>query len=578
MTGTLRTMFRQWLLVLSLGAVFLICGGAKSGARPARRPTIILISVDTLRADHLSAYGYARRTSPHIDAIARRGLLFENAIVPQPQTSPSHASMLTGVQPWKHGVLSNGFEIAAGVETLASALGRAGYRSAGVVAITHLGSSRGFAQGFHAFSEPNLLRQGDSHLTNRRDANVINAEAIRLMDAHANARSGAPLFLFVHYFDCHYPYRAWDKAEDKTGTYTLADMQDTKRQLARYDDGITWTDRHIGELLAHARKRFGDDVIVAITADHGEQIGDHEVLVGHDDIYAETINVPLILAGPGIEPGRIGNRVSTLDLPVTLARLAGTRLRNRVDGEDLMTTAEKETSLLGRVFGAKDERTFVVVGAPTYSRSIALLRGKDWFIRNFDNAYRHARVQVPAAGPRLVKEVPGKASGDTTVYDVVVKRYQPFYVTLEHTLRTPGCAAQASVSIEPGFSYYQKPIELERSVRITVPAARHDVVKLEVRPASCAGKTLAEITRTPPAGTTDSPDLFQRLAARRLRGNDELYDVQRDPLMLRNRLPGESPEPFARELQSRFEQMIRRMPTQTVPVEMLRSLRSLGYL
>lgn len=564
----------RWSLMIAFGAVFLISGAAP---RPVRRPTIILISVDTLRADRLSAYGYARRTSPHIDAVAQRGLVF-NAIVPQPQTSPSHASLLTGVTPYKHGVLSNGMKMGGGVDTLASALRRVGYRNAGVVAITHLGSSRGFAAGFDAFSEPRPLSPGDSHLTNRRDANAINAEAVRLIDAHVNARTGAPLFLFVHYFDCHYPYRAWDKAEDKTGTYTQADMQDTKRQRARYDDGVTWTDRHIGELLAHARKRFGDDVLVAITADHGEQIGDHGVLVGHDDIYGETVNVPLVLAGPGIEPGRIASRVSTLDVPVTLARLAGTRLRNPVDGEDLLAAAEKETSLLGRIFGTKDERTFVVLGAPTYSRSMALLRGKDWFIRNFDQAYRYARVQVPAAGPAPVKEVPGKASGDTMVYDIVVKRYQPFFVTLQHTLRSPRCAAEASVAIEPGFAYYQKPIEFSQSVRITVPAARQDVVQLEVRPASCAGKTFADVSRTPPPGTTGSPDLFQRLAGRRLRQNDELYDVQRDPLMLDNLLPAQSPQPFARELQSRFEQMVRRTPTQTIPSEMLRSLRSLGYL
>ncbi|HVG23480.1 MAG TPA: sulfatase [Thermoanaerobaculia bacterium] len=558
-----------------LGAVFLV---SAAPARAPRRPTIVLISVDTLRADHLSTYGYPRRTSPQIDAIASRGLVFR-AVVPQPQTSPSHASLLTGVTPWKHGVLSNGFAMARGVDTLAGALRRAGYRTAGVVAITHLGSSRGFANGFDSFSEPTVLEPGDSHLTNRRDADRVNAEAVRLVNTHAAARANAPLFLFVHYFDCHYPYRSWDKTEDKTGTFTQADMQATQRQLARYDDGITWTDRHIGELVNHVKKKLGDDVIVVITADHGEQIGDHDVPVGHNDIYSETVNVPLIVAGPGIETGRIDSRVSTLDVPVTLAKLAGTRLRNHLDGIDLMDIAEKELSWIGRIVGVKDDRPFVVTGAPTYSRSLALIRGTDWFIRNFDSAYRYARVQTPAAGAPPVKEVAGRNARGVTSYEVEVKRYQPFFVTFHHVARSPQCAATAAVTIEPGFSYYAKPIAFTRSVRITVPAARYDVVKLDVRPSTCAGKTFAEISRTPPAGTTDSPDLFALLPSRRLRQADEWYDVERDPSMLRNLAEGEaSTDGFARELQTRFEKLVRRTQNQSIPDEMLRSLRSLGYL
>lgn len=537
---------------------------------------MIFISVDTLRADHLSAYGYSKKTSPVIDAVAARGLLFRNAVVPQPQTSPSHASMLTGVNPWKHGVLSNGFKMGAGVDTLATALRRAGYRTAGVVAITHLGSNRGFAAGFQSFSEPSSLSAGQSHLTNRRDATTVNAEAVRLIDAHVATKTAAPLFLFVHYFDCHYPYRSWDKSEDKSGEYTLTDLQATQRQLARYDEGVTWTDRHLGQLLAHAKKRFGDDVIVAITADHGEQIGDHEVPLGHNDIYSETVNVPLVIAGPGIENGTVDARVSTMDIPVTLAKLARTSLRNAVDGIDLMAVAEKEISLLGRVFGAKDERPFVVVGAPTYSRSLALIRGKDWFIENFDNAYRYARIESPAPAARTGRELAGKKSGDAMVYEVEVKRYQPFFVTFDHAAQ---CKATASAAIEPGFAYFQKPIEIAQSARITVPAARHDVVRLEVRPAACAGKTFMAVSRTAPPSTTGTNDLFANLPARRLRSNDELYDVQSDPRMLKNVLgDAAAAAPFARDLQSRFETMVRRTPVQKIPDEMLKSLRSLGYL
>jgi arylsulfatase A-like enzyme len=545
-----------------------------------KHPSIVLISIDTLRADHLSAYGYRFKTSPFIDSVAANGLLFEEAIVPQPQTSPSHASLLTGVSPWKHGVITNGFKMASGVDTLAAAMRRAGYDTAAVVAVSHIGSSRGFALGFDRFSEPPPLKIGDPGDATRRDAGVVNAEVRRMIDEHTASRAGAPLFLFVHYFDCHYPYRSWDKTEDLSRAYSPDEQKQTTKQIKRYDDGIAWTDRHVGEVVRYVREKLGQNVVIVITADHGEQIGDHGQPVNHADIYRETVRVPLIIAGPGIKDGSVHRAVSTLDLPVALTRLAGAKLHNALDGIDLLQTAENETSLWSRIFGTKTERAFVVTGAPTYTRSVALVDGPNWYIKNFDKDYRYARIQTPApsdAGPATV--IAGRnADGQQTSYTVDVRHYRPFWVTFEHVTATAGCSATALVTIEPGLYYYRNATPFKGSIRITVPAARMDAVTLNVAPPSCAGVTRYAVTREPPPGTTEMTDIFQYLVGRRLRRGDELYDVTSDPLMLRNALSDEGRPDLDAELRTLFGDAVRRTPAQKVPSEQLQALRALGYL
>jgi arylsulfatase A-like enzyme len=560
--------------------LFLAIAAALVAAAPSpKRPTIVLISIDTLRADHLSAYGYARKTSPFIDSVAAKGLLFERAVVAQPQTSPSHASLLTGVTPWKHGVITNGFRLPGSVDTLAAALRRAGYDTAGVVAVPFLGSARGYAAGFNRFAEPPAMQHRELGLEpeHRRDANQINADAKRTIDVHLAQQPRAPLFLFVHYFDCHYPYRSWDPAENQSRAYIPEEKNKTARQIQRYDDGIAWTDRHIEELVKYARAKLGNDIVLVITADHGEQLGDHGLPVGHADIYRETVHVPLIVAAPGYGPRRIETRVSTLDVPVTLARLGGARLRNALDGLDLFRTVNRETSWRHQLL-ASEERAFVIMGAPTYTRSVALVKGSKWFIKNFDHAYRDARIETPAppgrapANPLQGRNVDGQMS-----YTVNIHQYRPFWVTFEHRTSSPACAATALTTIDPGIAYYLKPTPFKGSIRITVPAARVDAVTLSVTPANCAGVTRYEVTREAPPGVMQPPDLFNHLVARKLHSGDELYDVTADPLMRRN-LPGADSSPMDKELQSLFEASARQVPRQRVPNEYLETLRSLGYI
>jgi len=573
-----RFSLRQTIFVVS---ALLAAGALVSLGAPVRRPpTIVLISIDTLRADHLSSYGYQRKTSPFIDSVAEDGLLFDRAIVPEPQTSPSHASMLTGVIPSKHGVITNGFRMAAGVDTLAAALKRAGYDTAAVVAVGHIGSSRGFATGFNRFSEPRSLQDRESGESTRRDADVVNAEVRRTIDEHLARAQAAPLFLFIHYFDCHYPYRYWDKKEDQSRAYAPEEQRQTAKQIVRYDDGIAWTDQHVRQVVAYIREKLGENVILVITADHGEQIGDHGNPVNHADIYRETVRVPLIIAGPGIAPGRAQERVSILDLPIALARLGGASLHNALDGVDLLRQAETDRSWMSRLFRPASTRSFLVVGGPTYSRSIALVKGSSWYIKNFDQAYRYARIQTPAPPAALHgRIVRGRNVDGQQTYTVDVHQYRPFWVTFEHVASAPGCAASALATIEPGLYYYRNAIPFKGSIRITLPAARLDAVTLSISPAKCAGTTTYTVSRELPAGPPpEPPDIFKYLVGRKMTKGDELYHVDDDPMMLQNILDPTEREALDGELQALFIASASRGGTQKIPPEQLRALRSLGYL
>ncbi|HJW94533.1 MAG TPA: sulfatase-like hydrolase/transferase [Thermoanaerobaculia bacterium] len=159
------------------------------------------------------------------------------------------------------------------VDTLALALRRAGYDTAGVVAVSHIGRSTRFGRGFNAFSDP-VIRS--TQHDNRRDADEINSDARRLVDAHVASRGKQPLFLFVHYFDCHYPYRWWDRTEKTEDPWNPQLQRRRDVQLRRYDDGVSRVDAHIRQLYDDVKAKLGTNVVFCVVADHGEQIGDQE--------------------------------------------------------------------------------------------------------------------------------------------------------------------------------------------------------------------------------------------------------------------------------------------------------------
>ena len=547
-----------------------------AASTPPPRPHIILISVDTLRADHLGAYGYAKPTSPFLDSLAARGLLFENAYTPRPATSPSHASLLTSLLPQKHAVVSNGFVMAPNVDTLAQALRRAGYDTAGVVAVTHIGRAARFERGFDAFTDPVVRTVTDD---NRRDADEIDADARRLIDAHVASRRRQPLFLFVHYFDCHYPYRWWDRTEKADDPWSQQVQKQRDVQLRRYDDGVMHVDTHIRRLYEEAVAKLGPNVVFCVTADHGEQIGDHGLPVGHADIYRETVAVPLIIAGPGIPTGRVPAAVSTMDIGVALTKLAGAKFSNPVDGQDLLAIADRSMSWLNRLFSSGEKRPLIITGNPVYTRSVALIDGSQWYIRNFDYVYRNVWVEIPAPDSNK-PSTPLDASGTIPYTD-----YEPRLVSIEHVAADPDCAMTALATVNPEVNYIDEAVAFRRSIRMTLPVARLDRVSFTVTPARCAGKTTYRVRRFEDAANLPAPARRDTyifgilLAARKLHTGDELFDISRDASMLNNLAGRTATDAFDKQASALFTKIAaQRQPPEKVNPEELQRLRSLGYL
>jgi arylsulfatase A-like enzyme len=558
-----------------------------AGAAPRQAPpVIVLVSIDTLRADHLGAYGYARPTSPFLDELASRGTLFEEAVVPLPATGPSHASLLTARPPWQHGCGVSGIAIAAGVDALPAALKRAGYFTIGAVAVTHLGTPFGFARGFDSFSEPDYaVRMTD----NRRTAPAVNEAVQRAVDDYLRHHRSKPLFLFVHYFDCHFPYRWWDPGDpDKSIVWTPAETRNRAKQIARYDDGIRHTDAAVRQLHAYlTAKGLMQNAVFVVTADHGEQIGDHHFDAGHADIYRETVHVPLIATGSAFPHRRVAETVSTMDIAPTLARLGGAALPGDVAGRDLQPAIDRAAPWIFSLFsGSAPRRLLTVEGASTATRSLELIEGKRWYIKNFDTLYRDAWIATPApASDRPASRAAATPGDDSVVYRVPVRQYQPHYLTLEHVAASPACAATAMVKILPTARYFNQPIAFKGSIRIVVPSGRLDSVALIVSPPACAGETFYSAARPGdvklPPGPPVVTDLFRTLLADRKNNGpaDELYDVGADPAMLQPIRNAAETAARARELAERFREVAAQDPANlTVPLEEQRRLRSLGYV
>jgi arylsulfatase A-like enzyme len=317
----------MWGIVarLLLGATVAAAAVPKS----PRPPNVLLITVDTLRADHLSAYGYHTKTSPHIDGLAAEGVRVERAYTTIPLTGPSHLSMLTGRYPQEIGVLRNGIGPSdhAAMAPLPVVLKKHHYRRAAFISawpltsrLTHLD------RWFDHFDED--LERRYQLFNSSRYAEDVNPRAVKWLRAHAKGKR--PFFLWVHYFDPHSPYILREYFEPKTlkGIASAADHwrdDELPERMHDYDSEIYYTDHYIGQLLTELdRLGLKDSTLVVLTSDHGESLGEHDY-VGHGrHLYENILHVPLIFRLPGkIVAGRvIHTPVSLVDLAPTILDVA----------------------------------------------------------------------------------------------------------------------------------------------------------------------------------------------------------------------------------------------------------------
>ncbi|MBP7148135.1 MAG: sulfatase [Acidobacteria bacterium] len=371
----------------SVGVILcLVAASAGCGVRRThnpQHPDVLFITLDTLRADHCSAYGYGKPTTPEMEKFAAQGVLFEETYCPMPTTGPAHATMFTSLAPLAHGFAKNGQLLREEFVTLAEVLRDNGYRTGAVVSSFAVHGKFGLAQGFNDYNDDFGTKRGEFRATRweghpvpgafDQDAVVTTKEAVAWL--RANSDDAEPLFLWVHYFDPHWPYHPPAPYD----TMFPADKDDpVAHSLAAYDGEIRETDDAVARLLEHV----DDETLVIMVGDHGEEFMQHG-WAWHDlHLYEESVRVPLVVRWPGHLPAglRLRGPVELADLMPTLLDLLGLRLLPGMTGISLVPAMrdgaalapDREIFLQRRQYKSGLEGRFRVEGDKSAVRSGSL--------------------------------------------------------------------------------------------------------------------------------------------------------------------------------------------------------------
>lgn len=367
--------------------------------RPGQRPNLLLIVVDTLRADRLGSYGAERDTSPALDRLAASGVRFQRAYATAPWTKPAVASIFTGLHPGAHGANRVKATLPQRANTLAETLRDAGYRTAGVVSHDVLSDANGFSQGFERWSEEEA--GGHEHVSTAG----VTRRAVALLDELS--AGDAPFFLFVHYFDPHYDYQRHpefgfaperagrlDGSERLVSLRRIPDLSDEEVGLLRdlYDEEIRFTDAGIGELLGRLEQRGLDvSTVVVATADHGEAFLEHGWLGHTRSLYDVLLRVPLIVRAPGASPRVVEEPVSVVSVLPTVLDLLDQPLPPDLHGASLAPVVRGEAPPAAPLFAEVD------------------------FLPVFDPAKRAAKKAILDPPWKLIRD---ERSGRVELYDL----------------------------------------------------------------------------------------------------------------------------------------------------------------
>ncbi len=424
------------------------------GFRPDRRlpppaegrPDVIVLSIDTLRADHLGSYGYSRNTSPFFDALAEGGTLYEQAWSPAPWTLPTHVTLLSGQLPVHHGVIEDDLRIPASLPLVQERFGAAGYGTFGAVATLFVSSKYGFERGFDEFQDFGILTKAKNGLA------TVDADHVFHHALHWAQRQlpGKPLFLFLHVYDVHYnydpppPYNerfdrgpAWGDPLYKNYAAYKQDMISAvqlEHQVAQYDEEIAYVDDMFRELVERWRTDRGEPLIV-VTADHGEEFGERGSWGHAHTLWPEQLHVPLIVHGPGVVRQRSKVRIGSEDVAPTVAGLAGLSFA-AADGED------RSGELRGEATAEADAPGVL---ATTSRFESMVLRWHDWPYDLYIDVNRRRRALC------RLDDDPGCA---TNVYRQQTERGEAMMAELLAYLGTPWEVRQAGrVKVDGGYIF-----------------------------------------------------------------------------------------------------------------------------
>lgn len=348
------------LIIFSVSIFLFLFSCKKTGGKKIKIDRIYLIIIDTLRADHLSCYGYPRNTSPFIDSLAKEGILFEKAYSQSSSTCPSHASIFTGLYPFQHRVLANGYVLDNSYTTLAELLRDNGFKTAAFASTDRHFRATKINQGFDFYEDP----VGTMQLIGRvyRSARLTKNSAKIWLD---NFNPDQKLFLWLHLYDPHIPYRPPQKhiQEIKESLSEKAFLQHIEKipvdlevfdhnkekmygRISRYDAEIRYVDqefKHFFSVIEH--KGLNENALWIITSDHGEGLGQHKWYEHGKHIYQEEIHVPLIFyfSNKKVEPKRIKDVVENFDIFSTLIEALGINISKNLKKE------VKSISLWGKI-------------------------------------------------------------------------------------------------------------------------------------------------------------------------------------------------------------------------------------
>jgi len=373
MSGYFRVKFLVFALAIVIAGVFFY-------VEFKNQKNVILIVLDTTRADHLSPYGYERDTSPNLKAFADENVVFDFAVTASPWTPPSIATMITGLYPVGHGMMPVNSRAAASrnlqvlgqnFSTMAEVLSSNGYATAGISPNPWTTKTFGFDQGFDQYYFRRRARADEVTLASKK----------MLADLKASKK---PFFMFVHYMDPHWPYDAPAPFSDKfTGDLKNqkydAEMQE---RINHYDSEIAFMDKHVGELLAHLKSEgVTDNSLILIISDHGEQFNEHGNTEHGKQLFNEEVHVALMMRD-GSKAHRVESLASNIDLLPTVLRYCGINADLSLHGLDLRDEGElaKRSGVITeiknlfnlRAFVAQDRKKIILNYGDTDSKPEAL--------------------------------------------------------------------------------------------------------------------------------------------------------------------------------------------------------------
>jgi arylsulfatase A-like enzyme/Tfp pilus assembly protein PilF len=331
-------------LILTLTALTALQAAAQTPAKPA--PNVVLITIDTLRADHVGCYGYTRIKTPNIDGLAADGARFERAFAVVPVTLPSHTTMLTGTYPMLSGMHDfSANKLSSTQPTMASVLKQSGYATGAVIAAAVLDSRFGLNQGFDFYYDHfDFSRLNEANLDEmERPGNVVADVALDWVEKNWQKK----FFLWMHLYDPHYPYNPPEPYKHEYAAQP-------------YDGEIAFADEQVGRLLRYLKEKgIYQNTVIVLAGDHGESLGEHGERTHGFFIYNATMHVPLIVRVPESTGARtVSDTVSLVDLMPTVLGAVGIAVPTQVQGKSLLAlvrggesdTAERDRNVYGETY------------------------------------------------------------------------------------------------------------------------------------------------------------------------------------------------------------------------------------